>query len=70
MAEGPIHQLTPCAHPLIYFALGMRDSLPRTQELQFLMEQVELIHGIDEIEKKRKKKRERREQKLKKIAPP
>ena len=48
----------------------MKDRLPRTQELQFLMEQIELIHNIDKIEKKRKKKRERQEQKLKEIAPP
>ena len=34
------------------------------------MEQVELIHDIDELEKKRKKKRERQESKLKEIAPP
>ena len=44
---------------IIFFALDLQNQLPQTQELQFLMEQVELIHNIDELEKKRKKKRER-----------
>ena len=48
----------------------MKDRNPRTQELQFLIEQVELVHDIDLDEKKSKKKRERQEEKLKKIASP
>ena len=55
---------------IIYFALGMLDQIPRTQELEFLMEQVELIHNIDKVKKRQKKKRERQEQKLKETTPP
>ena len=44
---------------IIYFALGLRDQMPRAQEIQFLMEQVELIHDIDEVEEEKRKAREK-----------
>ena len=48
----------------------MTDRIPQSQEPLYLMEQVELVHDIDEAKRKRKRKRKKQEKKMKKASPP